>query len=206
RCGDVVLAALEQSNIGELLVSRGQFDEAMPVLAEAVRTHRAIGFLEGALFDEVQLGRLATGRGELDQAIELLTAVRDEANGLHLPGSALEASIHLATALVDSGRPDEALDVVDAAAEAAAEETQVFAASVALARARALAASGRLVDAYEVVTAGIDAARQMGIVYELGWLLMLRADVGQRLDRGAPTTEGAEGRALLDKLKVTARH
>jgi class 3 adenylate cyclase/predicted ATPase len=204
RCGDVVLAALEQSNIGELLVSRGHYDEAAPVLADAVRTHRAIGFLEGALFDEVQLGRLAIGRGELDRAVELLTAVRDEANGLHLPGSALEASIHLATALVESGRPDEALDVVGAAAEAAAEEAQVFAACVALARARALAKADRLSEAYEVVTAGIDAARQMGIVYELGWLLVLRADVGERLGADRPEADRAEGRALLDKLKVTA--
>jgi class 3 adenylate cyclase/tetratricopeptide (TPR) repeat protein len=204
RGGDVVLAALEQSNIGELLVSRGEYDEAAPVLAEALRTHRATGFIEGALFDEVQLGRLAAGRGDLEHAIEMLTATRDEAERLRMPSSVLEAAVHLGSALVTAGRPEEALAAVDSAAEAAGEEAQVFGAWVALVRGRALAALGRLDEALEAVTAGVDAAREMGIVYELGRLLVLRAGMGGRVGAGAPDEDRVEGEALLERLRVTA--
>jgi class 3 adenylate cyclase/tetratricopeptide (TPR) repeat protein len=206
RGGDVVLAALEQANIGELLVSRGEFDAAAPVLADALRTHRATAFIEGALFDEVQLGRLAAGRGDLDRAIEMLTVTRDEATRLSMPGSALEAAVHLGSALVRAGRPEEALDAVDTAAAAAGEEAQVFAASVALVRARALEGLGALDDALETVTIGVDAARETGIAYELGRLLVLRASLSARIGVGAPDDDRVEGEALLDQLRVNAGH
>ena len=56
-----------------------------------------MGFIDGALFDEIQLlGRLTLGEADLVAATTLLEAVLTEARGLSLHGTALEAAIHLA--------------------------------------------------------------------------------------------------------------
>jgi hypothetical protein len=44
----------------------------------------------------------------------------------------------------------------------------------------------------------------MGSLYELGLLLMARADVAEQLGTGAPIDDRREGRALLDGLEVAA--
>lgn len=202
RIGDVVNAAIQQSNIGELLVSRGQYEEAAPVIADATRTHRAVGFVDGVLFDEIQLGRLLQGQGEHDGAVALLQAVCDQATTLHLSGTALHASIHLADCLLDQESCDEALAILADAERVAGEDAAVFTASVALVRARALATSGALEEAEEVSAAAVGDARRMGMLYELGLLLVMHADVSKRLGAGRPEAERSEGLALLAALEI----
>jgi class 3 adenylate cyclase/predicted ATPase len=204
KLGNVVEAAIAKSNAGELLVSRGECDAAAPLLADAVRTHRAVGHIDGALFDEIQVGRLAKAVGDLDRAITILTRVRDEANALRNSVRALEATVQLGDALVAAGRPTEALDALDAAEAAAGEEATVHAPGLNIARARALASLGDLAGAHAAATTGIDEARAMGTRFELGLLLLLRADVAERLGAGAPAEDRREGDALLDELKITA--
>jgi class 3 adenylate cyclase/predicted ATPase len=204
KLGDVVYAAITESNIGELLVSRGEYDEATQLLRNAARTHRAVGHTDGALFDEIQLGRLAIGVGDFDDAIAMLTKVRDEANEVRLPVYAVEASVHLGSALVAAGRSEDALATIDETEAAASEEASAFAPALHLTRARALAALGDLVAAEAAATSGIAKAREMGTLYELGLLLLLRADVAQQLGVGVPLDDRREGKSLLDGLEVAA--
>jgi class 3 adenylate cyclase/tetratricopeptide (TPR) repeat protein len=200
RAGDIVNAAIQQANIGELLVCRRQYDAAATTLADAVRTLRAVGSIDAAMFAEIQLGRWLRGRGEHDRAEEILAGVRDEATALHLHTTALQATIHLGECLVDRGRAESALVALDAAEAAAGDEAAVLGASVALVRSLALASIGDVVRAEQVARIGIDDARSMRTLYELGLLLVVHADlVDVDSHRDA---ERAEGFALLGTLEV----
>lgn len=202
RAGDVVNAAIQQSNIGEVLVCRAQYDDADAPIRDSVRTHRAVGFVDGALFSEVQLGRLQRGRGEHDAALTTLTRVRDEAASLHLWGSALLAAIHLAECLVDLRRSDDALTVLADAERQAGADAAVYAASVALMRALALSSARRTEEATVVAAEGIETARRIGMVYELGLLLVLHAALVEADDPQRASEERGEGAALLGSLEV----
>jgi class 3 adenylate cyclase/tetratricopeptide (TPR) repeat protein len=196
RRGDVVNAAIQQSNVAELLINRRQFAAARTVIVEAVRTHRAVGFVDGALFDEIQLGRLVLGEGNPARAAGMLRAVRAEASSFELRGTALQAGIHLAECLVADGDSDEALEVLADAERAAVAEVAVFAASVALVRGLALGTQGEIDAARATVGLGIAAARRMGMTYELGMLLILDAEL-----TGSESSR-EEGLAILLTLDV----
>ena len=71
-----------------------------PSILAAAQTHRAVGFTDGALFDEIQLGRLLLGEGDLPGATSVLESVLTRLASLSLFGTALEAAIRLAECLV----------------------------------------------------------------------------------------------------------
>jgi tetratricopeptide (TPR) repeat protein len=189
--GDVVNAAVQQANIAELLINRGELAAAGPMAEQAAQTHRAVGFVDGALFDEVQVGRLRLAQGDHEGAAAILAAARDEASAMGLHATALDATIPLAECDVRLGGVDP-LDALAAAEQAAGEEAAVLEAAIALARARVLARRGDQAGARHHRTAGIEAARRLGVQYELGLLLVL--------DGSAEDQE--EGRALLGALGV----
>ncbi len=190
--GDVVNAATLQGNIAEILINRGELAAARDVVLEAGRTHRAVGFVDGALFDEIQLGRLLLGEGDAVRAADLLASVLEETSDLALYGTALHAAIHLAECRLAEDRPHDALAILAAAEEAAGSEAVIFVASVAVVRARSLARIGDIEGARRERELGIGAARRMRLDYELGLLLLLDKD---------PASQEA-GRALLIGLDV----
>jgi tetratricopeptide (TPR) repeat protein len=192
RTGDVVNAALAQENIAELLVNRGQYAEAREITVEAGRTHRAVGFVGGALFAEILLGRLVLGEGDADEAAGILRSVVDEASTLGLHGTALEAAIHLAACHVATGDHALALEVISGAEAAAGDEAAVYASWAELVRSRALAGMGDADGARERRAIGIAEARRSELQYELGLLLVMEDDEAAR----------EEGRALLTALDV----
>jgi class 3 adenylate cyclase/tetratricopeptide (TPR) repeat protein len=204
RTGDVVNAAVQQSNVAELLINRGELAAARGAIVEAIRTHRAVGFVDGALFDEIQLGRLLLGEGDRDAAAATLRAVWDEAESLELHEWVLQAAIHLAECHLEDGRAADAIAVLDEAERAAGPDAGVSATSVELIRARALALDRDVLAAREHTTAGITAAREMGLRYELGLLLLLDADLADRAgDDGTNARE--EGYAFLAALDALPR-
>ncbi len=190
--GDVVNAAVHQANVAELLINRREFAAARPLIVAAAQTHRAVGFVDGALFDEIQLGRLLLGEGDLPGATHVLEEVLGESRSLSLFGTALEAAVNLAACRVEEGRGQEALSILAEAEEAAGSDAAIFAASVGLVRAEALAQLGDLAGALEERASAVTAARRMDLLYELGLLLVLDDDPAAT----------AEGRALLDSLGV----
>jgi tetratricopeptide (TPR) repeat protein len=193
--GDVVNAAVHQANVAELLINRRAFEAARPLILEAAQTHRAVGFTDGALFDEIQLGRLLLGEGDLPAATEILENALQEATSLSLQGTALEAAVHLAACRLQSGSADEGLAILLEAEEAAGSEAALFAASVGLVRAGALTQLGDVDGAREHRQEAVLAARRMDLLYELGLLLVVDDD---------PAAQ-AEGQAILEGLGVPAQ-
>jgi class 3 adenylate cyclase/tetratricopeptide (TPR) repeat protein len=192
RTGDVVTAGLAQANIAELLVNRGQYGAARELAIEAGQTHRAVGYTDGALFDDILLGRVLLGEGKVDGAARILGAVVEQANALALHGTALEASVYLASCLLEGGQAREALATLARAERLAGTEAQLFAAAAEYVRARALFQCGDADEARRRRRLGIEAARRMEQRYELGLLLVLADD--------GPDAE--EGRSLLASLEV----
>lgn len=172
RSGNVVRAAIQGVNIGELLVNQGRCDEAEAVLAEAGRVLRASGFVDGAAVADIHLARALTHRGALDDAERLLEGAHRELAALGKGPSALEAAVHLSSVLVRTGRPDEALRLLQEAEEQAGDGAGVLAASLARARGEALAALGRTKDARSTFEAGVAVAEEQGLPYERALLLL----------------------------------
>ena len=90
--GDRPNAAIAKTNLGELLVSRGQLVEAERALGDARRVLRSTSYVPFALFAETQIARIALARGDAESALESLTRIVDEAEGNAYAASALEAA------------------------------------------------------------------------------------------------------------------
>ena len=188
RAGNEAQAALVAANIGEVLVSQRRFDEAEPVLREAVRVLRAHGAVSPALFGEIQLGRLQLGRGEVEAAVATLTGARDEGSAMGSRADSLEAGIHLARATTRAGDARRSLEILDEEQAGAGDLADYFAAALAHARAEALVALGRLDDAANAVTSGLASAQEHDALYDTAQLLLVEAEIAARTG----SSEGAE--------------
>ncbi len=197
RAGNVVHAALYVSNIGEVLVNQGRFDDAEQMLRDAARVQRASGFIEGAA--EMRLGRLLTLRGAVDEADETLERVVREFTELRLGFTALEARMDLALCRLRMGRAAEAEAMLEEVERAAGDDVIVLAPTLARYRAEALFALGRLDDALAAAQDGLDRAAAQNFEYERA-LLMLAVDALEA--RVSATTNESRAR---DALRVLHR-
>ncbi len=77
--GDRFHTAFAGANLGEVLVSRGDYGQAEQVLTEARRMLRSSGFLPLALFAETQLARMVLERGDGVGALAVLERIVEEA-------------------------------------------------------------------------------------------------------------------------------
>jgi class 3 adenylate cyclase/tetratricopeptide (TPR) repeat protein len=202
RTGNVVDAAIVDTNIAELLVKRRQLDEAEDMLRGAIRVMRGTEFGEGASYAELQLARVYVERGALDEADRMLDSVAEEFAQLGQAVSSLECALAQAESRLRAGRPAAALDVVDRAAAAAGEDAVLFGPQVALARARALAALGREGEAEQEVKSGLGSAREQGLPYEEGMLLLAKAEITRIRGHRPDPSELEAATSILEGLGV----
>ncbi len=185
RTGDLVDAALVDTNIAELLVKRGRLDEAEPLLERAIRCLRASEFAEGVSCAELQLARLLVERGELEKADRLLERVAEVFASLGQTSRSLECALLQAESALRAGEPSAALEGVERAVAAAREDAALLAPQIAHTRARALAALGRHAEAQREVETGLASAQEQDLAYETGMLLLARTEI-TRLQGGEP--------------------
>ncbi len=202
RTGNVVEAAVADMNIAELLVKRGRPEEAEPLLRRAIRAMRATEFTEGASYAELQLAGLFIGRGDLVEADGMLERIAGEFASLGQASRSLECALVQAESRLRSGQPAAALDEVDRAAAAAGEDAGLFVPQVAHARARALAALGRYEEAERAVQPGLESAREQGLRYEEGILLVAEAEIARMRDRQPDPVRVEAAARILDGLGV----
>jgi tetratricopeptide (TPR) repeat protein len=175
RAGNVYDEGAAAANLGEVLISRGQIDEAETVLEEARRVLRGQKVIGFALFAETQLGRLMMERGEHRAAVNALTQVIDEAKRMGQPFFAVDASVHLADALTRAGDPDRALEVIALTRELAGEDAALYEVPLERLRAQALIAMARPDEASAHVARALASARAQRLVYEEALLLLVKA-------------------------------
>jgi len=205
RAGNAVGAATAASNIGEILVKRGHFEEAEPILKEAVRVMVSSRFKDGAAWAEVQLARILIGRGELDDAHDLMARVGAEFTDLGQVTSALESALVRSQAMVGLGRAEEALELLDRSASAAGKDAQLYGPQVADERARALTALGRAAEAKREIEKGLTASRDLGLPYEEGVLLLSRVELARLDNREPDPSDLADSKRILDGLGIRDR-
>jgi tetratricopeptide (TPR) repeat protein len=172
RVGDDAAAAFVQVNLGELLVSRGQVEEAAEILGEALRVLRAHND-ENVAFAQIQWGRLALERGDLVGAVAILDQARDGAAAAGQLQVAYEATLYLGAARVKQGDAGGALDLVNQLDRSRLSELLIP--ILSLVRAQALLKLGRREQAAEVAAEGISYARRLGMPYEEARLLNVEA-------------------------------
>jgi tetratricopeptide (TPR) repeat protein len=194
RAGDRQNAALAGTNLGELLVSRGQVDEAERVLTDARRVLRSSGYAAFALFAEIQLARCGLERGDAVTALASLERIAAEAVGVGYAALVLEAGIYVARAHAETGTPETGLDALAAAVTAAGEEATLYAAAVERERAACLVALGRAEEARASLDRAVEAAVGQGLLYEQ--LLAYRARAAMR----APGVEADEELREAERL------
>jgi ATP/maltotriose-dependent transcriptional regulator MalT len=202
RAGDRPNAAIAAANLGELLVSRGDLDEAERALTDARRVLRSTGRIPFALFAETQLARCALEGGDIARAAESLERIAAEAAGVDHSGIVLEVAIYRALADERAGRAEAALAGIDAAAEAGGEEAALYAAPVERVRAACLVSLGRLDEARVALVEALEAAHAQGLLYEQ--LLVRRARAELAGDESTRAEELREAARLAELLGIAS--
>ena len=197
RVGDAANAAFVSANLGEVLVSRGELEQAKGVLEEARQALRASGLAAPAIFVDTQLARLELEAGRPEAAAESLRATIDEAMALGHPYLVVDASIYLASAYRSRQESERALAVLDEAVLTGRDEMIELGARVGLARAGVLADLGRIAEAEAVLANALALAREQSLLYEIAQILLMRADINQRIGRDTSREELEEAERLL---------
>ncbi len=190
EAGNAFGAAETELNLGDLLLSRGEVDEAERLLLGAVRVLRASGMDWETAYGEMLLARVHLARGELDDAERLVTAAIDAFTSIGTRMTAFEASLVHCEIASAGGEFDRALAILAAAEEAAKGEEGPLHARACYQRATALLGLGRRKECAEVVAAGLDSAREQGMVFEEALLLRTGAELA--------IVEGRDADAALD--------
>ncbi len=193
RCGNEAAAAVAGTNLAEVLVSQRAIAEAEPMLRESIRILRSSRALDDVLFAEIQLGRLLVERGDNAAAVEHLTAVRGEAAAIGQVGYAFEAAMHLAAAFAAQHLFDVAARTLDDAVASIGFVDPLYQPTLARVRAMALTGKGQLADSRQVLEHGLVTAREQGLRYEEGLLLLASLQV----DRAAGTEPSASLLAMM---------
>jgi tetratricopeptide (TPR) repeat protein len=194
--GDRFHGAYAAANLGEVLISAGEYEQAEQALTEARRVGRSMGFLPLALWTETQLGRLELERGDAERALSLLERVLDECSQVTYAAVVLEASVWFAHAHARAGSPATGLKALEEAVEGAGAEAVQVSAAVDRARAACFAALGQTDSAREMLDRALEAALDQDFLYEQ--LLVRRARL--ELGVGADVEEELRERDRLAQL------
>jgi class 3 adenylate cyclase/tetratricopeptide (TPR) repeat protein len=202
RIGDVVRSIDPALNLGEMLVKQRRYQEAEPVLRDAIRLLRAAHFSEGVNRGEIQLARILIERGALDEAEAMLQRVQREfaEAGQHL--AALEAATMRALGRQRGGAARAALELIDAARAAAGDGAALLLPVVACERSAILGELGRLEEARAETAAGLEAARAQGLPYEEAILLNVRAALASQAGQVPDPEEIEAAQQILSGLGV----
>lgn len=204
RVGDVTQAAHAGANLGEVLISRGLYDEAEAVLNDAHRTLRDSSFLFAAVFSEIQLARLAIATGNVASVIPELARIVEEARSSGDVGYAVEAWIHLADAYSRLGEPDRSLSELAEAERFLEDGSSPLRAPLARIRATALMQRGDLSTAGDELSSALQVAQGQGLVYEEARALRALARLAQLEGRDADADAALhEAERLMQRVGAT---
>ncbi len=202
--GNAVGAAETDMNLGEVLVTLGELDDAERVLKDAVRVLRVSGQEWEATYCEMQLARALLARELLAEADALALRAFETFTGMGSNMNALEAAFIRADVATGIGEPERGLSIIEEA-EAAASKGDIgfLRPRTSLSKARALLALDRLDECDLELAGGLASAREQKLVYEEGLLLRVSADLEMRRgDQSRAQELSREADRLLARLGV----
>ncbi len=202
RLGDEANEGNVTYNLGDVLVSRGRFDEALPPLRRALRLARGVDDEELVALALREGARAHAAIGNTGQAWELFADARTRFVELHLPIEIALLDAAQAEALVALGLVDEGLrTVVAAQREAVVGRLADVLARLHRVHAFALLAAGRPQEASEQVRLGLERLMTGGDGYDEALLGLARAQTLAPTEPEASRLR-AHARATFDRLGV----
>jgi tetratricopeptide (TPR) repeat protein len=203
EAGYALGAAEAEVNLGDILVSCGELDEAEKVLIDAVRVLRASRIDWFAAYGELQLSRVSLARGRYAEADAQLSSLVDQFLAMGSRATAFEAMLVLAEVASGSGQFQRALDLVDEGERVAGGNAGPLLARACQQRGSALLGLGRLDECEAVLAVGLVAAREQGLPYDEALVLRVREQLAAaRGQVGASAEDAAAASALLAGLGV----
>jgi class 3 adenylate cyclase/tetratricopeptide (TPR) repeat protein len=202
RLGDEANEGNVTYNLGDVLVSRGRFEEALPPLRRALRLARGVDDEELVALALREGARAHAALGHREQAWELFADARRRFTDLHLRVELALLDAARAEALLAAGRGDEGLALVAAAQDdAVAQRLPGVLSRLHRVHAFALLAAGRPAEAAEQARRGLEHVAQGGDGYDEALLGVARAATMDPADPEA-TLLRVQCRAALDRLGV----
>ena len=206
KIGDTVGVALARLNVAEILVDRGEWGEAEPVLLETLPFWQSSQYHYYLGWCLAQLGRLAMRRGRFDEALVRLDQAK--ANFVQV-GAEQEVPVvraRIAECRLIMGDVDGALVLVNEMQSHADTSSGVARAKSLIARVQghALLLQGDAWGARDALELSLAAARERRDLFEIALTLHSLIEV-DRLEGVEPALEMVdESRGLLSKLKIRA--
>ncbi|KRE42687.1 hypothetical protein ASG74_09930 [Knoellia sp. Soil729] len=202
RLGDEANEGNVTYNLGDVLVSRGRFEEALPPLRRALRLARGADDEELVALALREGARAHAALGHHEQAWELFADARARFTDLHLRVELALLDAARAEALLGVGRVEEGLRLVARAQDdALAQKLPDVLPRLHRIRAFALLASGRPAEAAQQASRGLEQVTPGGDGYEEALLVLARAEAMDPDDPEAIFLR-VQGRAALDRLGV----
>lgn len=206
RVGDEANEGNVTYNLGDVLVSRGQFEESLPVLRRALRLARGVDDEELVALALREGARAYAALGDTERAWTLFDDARSRFVDLHLPIETALLDAARTEALVDAGRVDEALRLVEESTRrAVAEHLAEALPRLHRVHAFALLAADRTGEALEQAEKGRALVGPDDHGYDAALLALARAEALGLTDPVVPDEMGdlrASARADLERLGV----
>jgi class 3 adenylate cyclase/tetratricopeptide (TPR) repeat protein len=114
--GDRSMGALAKFNVSDILIDQGRYDDAEPLLREAIRVWRASGADADVAEGQRERARLMARRrepGDIDEARQLLESAREEQTSAGKSGEVLLTDSRMAELEVLAGRSAVALEIAE---------------------------------------------------------------------------------------------
>ena len=201
RAGDVLTTGHTSTNRGELLLHRGQLEEAHELLETALRIYRAATFRIGEALVLGYLGHLAAEQGRFADAHQLFDEASRQLTELGSKSFLIEADARRAQAFALEGRHVEATALAADCLERMKETGETGTRAALLERLLAVAAvQGRRRDeAPPHFAESLRLGREAGADYEVARTLQVMAMTGFATDE-----EVAEAEEIMDRLGVVS--
>jgi tetratricopeptide (TPR) repeat protein len=205
EAGNACGAAETDVNLGEVLISRGEVNEAERILKDAIRVLRVSQMEWEATYGETMISRVYLFRREYDTAEALLSQIVERFLSMKSPTVALEAILIRAEVASSLGEFERALDLVDQGEAFTGGHRGPLASRMALQRATAYHGLDRLEECAIAIDDGLRVAREQSQPYEEALLLHAQHRLALRVgDQVQADLAGERAHGLLKQLG--ARH
>jgi tetratricopeptide (TPR) repeat protein len=171
-------------NRGELLSELGRLDESRAILTDVLASFRSARYAWGVGYATGLLGHLEARAGDPDLGLAILVDADERCRAIGAGGEECYFLIRSIDASVRAGRPvDAELTASGVSTRNEVIEDPVLSTQLQRYRGQAALMLGRAEEALSDADAAVTTAEQLGLVYELGRALVLRADCLDGLGR-----------------------
>jgi class 3 adenylate cyclase/tetratricopeptide (TPR) repeat protein len=202
RTGNVVDAAIDDANLGEILLYQGRLIEAEAALRKALRVFRASGVRAYEVFAATMLAATESRSGRFDEAWEMFEEVEELSRAVGDASRSADVAGLRAESMLLQERPDEAVRIIHALL-GSLPKTHPFVPWLLRNRGFALMQSGSREEAEETLKKSLAAGRSLGAAHDVALSLVALLRCGA--SDGRPRDEMEHERdELFERLGIVS--